>query len=228
MAHFLLIHGACMDGTCWDRLVPLLMAAGHSASAPDLPCDDLTAGLEDYAAAAIAAVPEGASDLVVVGHSLGALTAPLVATRVPTRRMVLLAGIIGAPGASLGDLAERDADRDLPLGGALVFDESRRYAFSEAGARELLYHDCTPEDADFGISHGRYQRSLWGEPANFEAWPDCEIVSITCRGDRVVNPEWSDRTARERLGVEPVRLDVGHMPMFADPAALADVLTAGL
>ena len=37
MAHFLLIHGACHGGWCWERIEPLLEAAGHRAEAPDLP-----------------------------------------------------------------------------------------------------------------------------------------------------------------------------------------------
>ena len=37
MANFLLIHGACHRGGCWERVTPLLKAAGHSVVAPDLP-----------------------------------------------------------------------------------------------------------------------------------------------------------------------------------------------
>ena len=37
MATFLLVHGACTGGWCWEKVVPLLEAAGHKACAPDLP-----------------------------------------------------------------------------------------------------------------------------------------------------------------------------------------------
>ena len=37
MATFLLIHGAWHGAWCWDRVVPLLRAAGHDVVAPDLP-----------------------------------------------------------------------------------------------------------------------------------------------------------------------------------------------
>ena len=167
--------------------------------------------------------------MVVVAHSLGALVAPLVADRLPVRRMVMLAGIVGAPGASLESLASEDADRDGPLGdGALEYDAEGRFRFSREGAQRLLYHDCPPEVADAAIAQLRFQRSMWTEVAQFEAWPAVETVSITCTEDRVVNPAWSNRMARVRLGVEPVELPGGHSPFLARAAALAEVLLAGL
>jgi pimeloyl-ACP methyl ester carboxylesterase len=165
----------------------------------------------------------------VVGHSLGVLIAPLVAHRRPTCRMILVAGIVGAPRASLESLAAQDADRDLPLGDAeLETDPEGRFRFTEAGARRVLYHDCPPEAASAAIERLRFQRSMWREVADFDAWPEVETVSITCAEDRIVNPSWSNRVARERLGVEPIELPGGHSPFLARPAALADVLISGL
>jgi pimeloyl-ACP methyl ester carboxylesterase len=229
MAHFLLIHGACHGGWCWDRVAPLLAERGHTSTAPDLPCDDPSAGLAEYTGAALDGLGERTDDLVVVGHSLGALIVPMIASRVPTRRMVFLAAIIGAPGASLSELAGVDSDRDLPLGDdGIAFNADGLFRFTDAGARRVLYPDCTPADADWAIARLRYQRSMWTQVAEFDAWPETEVVSVTCAEDLVVNPEWSDRTARERLGVEPVRMAGGHSPFLSRPADLADALVAGL
>ena len=74
----------------------------------------------------------------------------------------------------------------------------------------------------------RFQRSLWREVAPFDSWPEVETVSITCTEDRVVSPAWSDRVARERLRVEPVRLPGGHSPFLARPDALAELLLQDL
>jgi hypothetical protein len=62
----------------------------------------------------------------------------------------------------------------------------------------------------------------------FEEWPRCEIVSIVCSDDRVVNPVWSRRVSLARLGVQPVEMAGGHSPFFTQPADLAAVLVAGL
>lgn len=229
VAHFLLLHGACHGGWCWDEVALILRSAGHQTTAPDLPCDNVAAGLSQSTGAAVASLRGAAGDVIVVGHSLGALVAPLVAHRLPIRRMVMLAGIVGAPRASLESLAAEDADRDLPLGGAdLETDREGRFRFSAEGARRLLYHDCLPEAAEAAIARLRFQRSMWTEVADFDAWPRVETMSIICAEDRLVNPAWSKRVARERLGVEPIELPGGHSPFLAQPAALADALIAGL
>jgi len=229
MAHFLLLHGACHGGWCWDEAAAVLGAAGHGTTAPDLPCESLDAGLTANADAAVAALPDGVGDVVVVAHSLGALIAPLVAHRIPTRRMVMLAGVVGAPERSLESLATEDADRDLPLHDPdLEFDAEGRFRFTDAGARRVLYPDCPAEVADASIARLRFQRSMWREVAAFDAWPQVETLSVVCAEDRVVNPDWSRRIARHRLGVEPIELPGGHSPFLTRPADVADILMAGL
>lgn len=229
MARYLLLHGACHGGWCWDTVAPILRSAGHQTTAPDLPCSDLSAGLDATADAAVASLQGEVEDVIVVAHSLAALVAPIIATRVPVRRMVMLAGIVGAPRASLESLAAEDADRDGPLGEAdLESDAEGRFRFSPAGARRALYHDCPAEIADAAIARLRFQRSMWSDVAPFDAWPSVETVSITCTEDRVVNLAWSNRVARQRLGVEPLELPGGHSPFLARPTALAEVLLADL
>src|SRR5215467_12438917 len=49
MASFVLIPGAGGAGWYWHRVVPLLRDAGQEATALDLPADDETAGLPEYA-----------------------------------------------------------------------------------------------------------------------------------------------------------------------------------
>jgi pimeloyl-ACP methyl ester carboxylesterase len=229
VAHFLLIHGAGHGGWCWDQVSALLRAQGHEAASPDLPCEELDAGLDDYADVALASLGTHAEDVVVVAHSLGALVAPLVAQRVRTRRIVFVAGIIGAPGRSLAELADEDAERDLPIGeDDLESDDAGRFRFTAKGARELLYHDCDPQLAEAAAARLRYQRSMWHEVAKFDSWPDTEIFSITCLDDRMVNPAWSDHVARARLNVTPVHLYGGHSPFLSRPGELTDIITAGM
>ena len=73
MTTFALIHGASSAGFYWDRVVPLLVDAGHTVVAPDLPAGDLDADFVAYADAVEAALEGGAGvveDLVVVGQSM--------------------------------------------------------------------------------------------------------------------------------------------------------------
>jgi len=101
MATFALVHGAGDTGWYWHLTEAELQARGHQTIAPDLPCDNETASLGDYASAVIDAV-SGQQDLVIVGQSYGSFTATLAAARLPARLLVLLAGMIPAPGETPG------------------------------------------------------------------------------------------------------------------------------
>jgi pimeloyl-ACP methyl ester carboxylesterase len=226
MTTYALVHGAWHDAWCWEPVAGLLREGGDQVVAPNLPCDDPTAGLADYADAVIAALPED-DEVVLVGHSLGALTVSVVAAARPARALVYVAGIIGVPGKALADLADVDDDRDGAIGDDEVqtFDNGT-FVFTPVGAMRALYHDCDPDVARDAIAHLRPQRSMWNEVSPIDAWPAVPTASIVCSEDRVVNRPWAVRTARERLGVEPVILESGHSPMLAQPVKLFAALAA--
>ena len=56
MATFVLIHGGGDVGWSWHQVEIELRRRGHDSVAPDLPCDDESAGLSEYADAVVAAV----------------------------------------------------------------------------------------------------------------------------------------------------------------------------
>jgi alpha-beta hydrolase superfamily lysophospholipase len=79
MVTFGLVHGAYHGSWCWEKLAPQLEHRGHQVLTVDLPGEDPDAGAAEYAVAALTAFANAGDDLVVVGHSLGGLTIPLIA-----------------------------------------------------------------------------------------------------------------------------------------------------
>src|SRR5688572_28757935 len=102
MATYVLIHGAGDVGWYWHLVEAELRARGHDVVAPDLPCEDDSAGLSEYASSVVQAI-DGREDLVVVAQSLGGFTAPLVCERADVELLVLVAPMIPAPGESPAD-----------------------------------------------------------------------------------------------------------------------------
>ena len=102
MAKFVFIHGAGDVGWYWHLVEAELRRKGHGTVAPDLPCDDDTAGLSEYADTVSASIGK-TNGLVVVAQSAGAFTAPLVCDRTPVQQLVLVAGLIPAPGEAARD-----------------------------------------------------------------------------------------------------------------------------
>ena len=97
MATYVLIHGAGDSGWYWHLVEAGLRQRGHDVVAVDLPSDDDSAGLSEYADAVVDAVGDR-TDLIVVAQSFGGFTGPLVCDRLPVDLLVMLAAMVPSPG----------------------------------------------------------------------------------------------------------------------------------
>ena len=229
MPTFGLVHGAWHGAWCWERLVPILEAKGLQTVAVDLPCEDPTADATRYAEVVDASLPR-TDDVVLVGHSLGGLTIPLVAARRPVRALAFLCGAIPEFGRSLSDQVAADPAIYAPgyathPGRVAHPDGSSAWA-DPASVREVFAHDCTPEDVAWAWSRLRRQaRAPRDERCPLDAWPKVgRLASIIAREDHALSPAWSRRAARERLGIETLELPGSHSPFLARPEALGSLL----
>ena len=227
MSTFALVHGAWHGAWCWDLLVPELEKRGHRAIAMDLPCDDPKAATREYADAVVAALDGVDDDVVIVGHSLGGMTIPVVASRRPVRKQVYLCALIREPGKSMADRAEQNADMSPPeFGAGMVGNDDGTSSVPRATAAEFFYHDLTDDQIDWAVARLRPQGgAIWGDVAPYTEWPDTEYEYILCRDDRAITPEWSRREAKALLGLTPIEMEGSHSPMVSRPAELADLLT---
>jgi pimeloyl-ACP methyl ester carboxylesterase len=101
------IHGAFHGAWCWEPLRPELERLGHQLVAVDLPISDPTAAGDRYAQV-VAEQIDTADPPVLLAHSMGGLTAPLVAERHPVRRMLFLAAFLPVPGLSANEQRRRE------------------------------------------------------------------------------------------------------------------------
>jgi pimeloyl-ACP methyl ester carboxylesterase len=202
---FVLVHGAWHGGWCFEALGRELTALGHEVSAPDLPCDDISQTQYDYAAL-VGPQP----DAIVVGHSLGGLTASLV----EARAHVYLAAILPIENVYSESFAEG-------FGGSARDEQGRSYWPDLETARTRLYPDCTDEQAAWAYPRLRPQAPVTPQIGSFG--PD--DVSIACLRDGAVDPAWQVRAGREHVG-RVLELDAGHSPFLTQPAELAALLAS--
>ncbi|WP_018636516.1 alpha/beta fold hydrolase [Parafrankia elaeagni] len=213
---FALIPGAGGAGVYWHRLAPLLRAAGHEAVAIDLPGDDPSAGLSEYAALVGAAVG-GRREVVLVAQSLGGFTAPLVAESVPVSAIVFVNAMIPVPGETPG--AWWDNTRQSQACAAAA--EHGGYS-TEFDPDTYFLHDVSPEDAEAILKDPRSEDdAVFGSVCSFGCWPRIPIHVVAGADDRLFPVEFQRRVARERLGVEADILPGGHLIALSEPHALA-------
>lgn len=225
MATFVLVHGAGDTGWYWHLAEAELRARGHVAIAPDLPCGNPTASLDDYAAAVTDAAA-GQQDLVIVSQSYGSFTATLAASRLPARRLVLLAGMIPAPGETPGQWWDNTGYRQAAaeqanLDGGLTGHDDPLITYYNGVPRELAQEALR--------RGGRGESSaVWDTPWPLDAWPAVPTRLILCRDDRFLPAAFMRRQARERLGVTPDELPAGHCAALSHPTELCDLLVSYL
>ncbi|NMH99054.1 alpha/beta fold hydrolase [Pseudonocardia acidicola] len=236
MTGFVLVHGAWHDASCWAAVQAELAGRGYPVVGVDLPADRPGLGADAYADAVLAAadtLPD-AKQLVLVGHSLGGLTVPVVAQRLGPERvraLVLVAALVPRPGMSYDD--QRRADRSIMapgFGAGQERHEDGTTSWPAAAAVSGLYRGVEkelPADA-VDAAVGRLRRQAWQigcEVTPLTAWPAVRTVSVVCTEDQVVDPGWSRRAAAG-IGADVVELPGGHFPMLTRPVELADVLVA--
>jgi pimeloyl-ACP methyl ester carboxylesterase len=224
MVLFALVHGGGHGGWCWEELVPELERRGHDAVTPDLPFEDERGGARVWADTVVSAIDSAmASDVVVVGHSMGGMCVPLVATSRPVKRMVFLGAMVPAPGRVYAEYLAENPD-------AVSFDAGQGTpgpsGLSWESVRDGFYGDC-----DEGVARRAYNRLrstplvVFSERCPIDTWPNVPSTSIVMRHDRAVGPAWSRRAAA-RIGADVVELGGSHSPFYSRPAELADVLVA--
>ena len=222
MTTFVLIPGAAADSWFWHLLSAELRRRGHAVVAPDLPCDDDAAGLPEYADTVIEAIGDH-TDLVVVAHSFGGFTAPLVCDRIPVELLVLLTAMIPVPGESPGEWWTNTG-----------WDEARRADDQRHGRAPdddaaLFLHDVPAALAAEVPEHSRDQSGTpFGEPWPLRDWPAVPTTFLLCRDDHFFPADFMRRVVAERLALVPDEIDGGHCLPLSRPDALADRLEAYL
>lgn len=221
MSTFVLIHGAGDVGWYWHLVEAELRTRGHDVVAPDLPGDDESATLTDYADALVDAVG-GRQDSVVVAQSFGAFTAPLVADRLAADVLVLVAGMIPAPGESPNDWWTNTGY------GAAVAEQAARDGGLTGNADPYVsfYQDVPHELAEEAMSKERAHPSEASmiAPWPLDAWPDVPTKFILCSEDQFFPADFFRRLVAARLGIVPDEIASGHCPALSRPRELANLL----
>jgi pimeloyl-ACP methyl ester carboxylesterase len=187
--------------------------------APDLPFEDPQTTYRQRVRPALEML-DGVDDrIVVVGHSLAAGYAPLVADAVPGSELVYLCP------APVGPFAQTEApmrsSRDgfeFPPNGP-----DGTSTWEPEAAIAVMYVRLEPETARMVASCLRPGSS----PADsypLETQPDVPTTFVYAEHDEFFEPAWSTWAARDVAGLDPIALHTGHFPMIENPDVVAEVL----
>lgn len=210
MATYVPVHGAGDLASSWDLVGADLRGRGHDVIAVDLPCDEPAAGWDAYADAVVRAIGDR-GEVVLVAHSLGGFTAPLVCARRPVDLLVLVAAMVPLPG-----------ERAIDYWDVSGYDTA---GSGDPADPDTFFHDVPPELAESALGRDQCETPM-REPWPLTAWPDVPTRYLLCRDDRMLPAEVTRRVVRERLGLEADEMDGGHCPFLSRPRELVDRLEA--
>jgi pimeloyl-ACP methyl ester carboxylesterase len=233
---FLLVHGAFHGAWCWEPVIRELEAAGHSATAVDLPGagDDTTpigeVTLDSYADRVCAALAAEEAPVVVVAHSMGGMAVTQAAARCGDRiaALIYVCAFLPADGQSLVDLTELpEGAGDMVQANMIVEGEPPTATMPRGPALEAFYGMCTDEQATWAVERVEPQPlapfvtpASLGESAD-DGPPRFYIVSTQ---DKSIPPALQRRMARERATAEVVEIEADHSPFLSATSELVGLL----
>jgi pimeloyl-ACP methyl ester carboxylesterase len=203
---YALIPGAGGSAWYWHRVAPLL----PDAIAIDLPAADDSADLTTYADTVIDAVSD-VPDRILVAQSMGAFTAPIVASRVPTASIVLVNPMVPKAGETPGQWWEATGQRQARI----AYFERIGLGRKEFDMIEDFFHDVPDAVREEALRQGEPEQSdtPFGQPWPLGQWPDVPTKVIQGSDDR-----W--RVVRERLGLDLDVMPGGHLLALSQPEEL--------
>lgn len=225
---FILIHGSNHSSRCWEPMVDLLEAPALAIDLPGrgrhpAPLDQVH--LRDFIESAVKDIEEaGASDAVLVGHSMAGLSLPGIVDRVHDRlrHVVFVSCVVPADGASM-------VSELPPLHAEIARAATPTPAGMWPGKRVLVQTMCD------GMNEDQTTFTLdVSVPEAFSPMHDPVDLSglrhavprtwVKLLRDRAPSPEQADTYADRTGCTSVVELDTGHFAMITHPAQLAKVL----
>ncbi len=234
MSTFVLIHGACHDGSAWATVVKRLEQYGHVALAPTIAGHGPGASMSVTHAESTRSIVDfiaqrDVTDIVLVGHSYGCSVISKVVEAIPdrVRRLVFWTGFVLNDGESMIETFPPAVQQTLTRLAAESSDNSVtlpfeiwREAFMNDGSDELArstYQRLSPG------TFGQLTERLDLKKFHSLATPRSYILGTKDAvppGDKGWQARMANRLGKHRL----VELNAGHEALFTNPVALVDAI----
>jgi pimeloyl-ACP methyl ester carboxylesterase len=209
----------------WDRVVPLLEAAGHRAIAFDLPGqgEDETplelVTLDAYAQRTCRQTSAQSEPVILVGHSLGGNTISQAAQNCPetVRALVYVSAGLLRDGEN-GE--EWLAERYEFFAPYMTMSDDGVYSavVQGKGARKALYGASTTEDVDWAMAQlGPQPMAVLSEPVSLSAdrYGTVPRYYIGCERDGLILPSIQRAMVAASPCKEVLSLDTDHSPALS-------------
>ena len=234
MANYVLVHGSWLGGWCWQRVTPLLTAAGHNVLAPSLTglgdrthvghgVIDLDLHIKDISALL---EWEDLTEVILVGHSYAGMVITAVGDRMPERvaHLFYVDAVVPEDSKAIVDLIPPEMAESIRAAAAANDDPTR---MPPAPPEALGITD--PADVAWvmaksvGMPIATHEQliQLTGTYKNV-----AKRTYVACTDPVLGGLEATAAAARDDPDCNYFEIATGHDPMITKPSELADILLA--
>lgn len=219
---FIFVHGGFGSPAELAPTVPYLEAKGHRVVNVDLPSERANATLDDYASAVVQAMAGISGPRILVAHSAGGATIPLVAAQAAVDRLIFAAAFVLQPGQSIYEALGPDTQAAITSVSIDNGNGTRSFDF------DLLASLVPAEQREAYLAFLRATQRKQGMQAIHQPWPGTGIPDvprsyILCTEDQIIHPE-RQRAFAAVLGVTPIEIASEHSVFAMKPQELASIL----
>ncbi|WP_441248490.1 alpha/beta fold hydrolase [Kitasatospora sp. McL0602] len=211
-------HGLWADGSCFNKLIPVLQSEGYEVVSAQNTLDSLE-GDVDAVHRALARV---SSPAILVGHSWGGFVITAAGTDDRVAGLVYIAALAPDAGETLEDLIGKFSTP--PLFAHLDSEDGRLWI-----ARDGISHFCgdlpEAEQQVVWATQGAPRVEVLGAKTDGIAWKSKPSQYVLALQDHAVNPDLQ-RFLAARMGATTVEVNSSHVAMLSHPDVVLDSIRA--
>lgn len=218
VTNILFVHGAWANSSAWEKVLPLVEAAGFTGTAVSL---SLTS-LADDTATVKRAIDLIDGPLLLVGHSYGGSVITEAGADPKVAGLVYVAAFAPDTGESAGSLgAGGPPTRLLEV---VRPDTSGFFKLTREGVDEVFAQDLTTAERSniFATQNPLAGAALGGE-ITAPAWKGKPSWYLLASEDHTIHPELQ-KMMSGRMGATTVTVASSHLPMLSHPQAVANLI----
>jgi pimeloyl-ACP methyl ester carboxylesterase len=219
--NILFVHGAWANSSSWEKVLPLVEAAGLSGTAVSLPLTSLA----DDVATVKRAIELIDGPVLLVGHSYGGSVITEAGADPKVAGLVYVAAFapdVGESAASLG--AGGPPTRILEQ---IRPDAHGFFKLTRTGVDELFAQDLTEgERAIIFATQNPLAGAAFGGEITAPAWKEKPSFYLRATEDHTIHPDLQQTMAARIDAKTVVAVASSHLPMLSHPQAVADLIIA--
>jgi pimeloyl-ACP methyl ester carboxylesterase len=213
--NIILVHGFWADGSCYNTIIPQLLAESYEVIAVQNPLTSL----EDDIAATKRALDYIEGKCILVGHSWGGFVITAVGNNERVTGLVYIAALAPDIGESMIELMSKYGSPSPH------FQEQNGFVWiSKEGVDLVLGNDLSPERRLLiHATQTTPSTSLTTVKASSPAWRDKPSWYILTTNDKAVPPNLQ-RDMSQRMNAKTVTVESSHFPMISHPKEVLGVI----